>query len=225
MSALAEILKNKMERSDRPADTSHQIKKAAARSWYNKEIMKILTYIILLLSVRVWVWVGEEVKSSLLLLVPLKFYKSGGCVLTPASRPIGLTIGSDFSSASWEPVRRTIEQLARSLFSDDSLREKHRKYLDQLQWDPALSLFSTKRKHFVPAKRDAKNPGVLDAEGNLTPTPHFMFVDDDCYAEIFLLLRVEEAVASSIEAIFIVLGNSDTFLNVKTLSPGTNSSK
>lgn len=121
--------------------------------------------------------------------------------------PIGLTFGSDFSPASWEPVRRTIEQLARGLFNDDSLRKKHRKYLDQLQWDPAL--FSKKRKHFVPAKRDAKNPGVLDDDGNLTPTPHFMFVDDDCYAELLLLLRVEQAIAASIEAIFIVLGDSD----------------
>ena len=121
--------------------------------------------------------------------------------------PIGLTFGSDFSPASWEPVRRTIEQLARGLFADTSLRKKHRKYLDKLRWDRSLG--SSKRKVFVPAKRDAKNPGVLDENGVPFPTPHDMFVDDDCYAEIYLIARVEQAIAASIEAIFIVLGDSD----------------
>lgn len=121
--------------------------------------------------------------------------------------PIGLTFGSDFSPASWEPIRRTIEQLARGLFEDSSLREKHRKYLDQLRWDPALK--SSQRKTFVPAKADAKNPGVLDEHGNPVPTPHAMFVDDDCYADAYLIARIEQAVAASIEAIFIALGESD----------------
>lgn len=36
-----------------------------------------------------------------------------------------------------------------------------------------------------------------------------MFVDDDCYADVFIIERVEQAIAASIEAIFIVLGDSD----------------
>ena len=122
--------------------------------------------------------------------------------------PIGLTFGSDFSPASWEPVRRTIEQLARGLFDDNSLRSKHRQYLKKLQWDRAL--FGSKRQTtFVPAKRDEKNQGVLDADGRPVPTPHAMFVDDDCYAEVFIIARVEQAIAASIEAVLIVLGDSD----------------
>jgi hypothetical protein len=36
-----------------------------------------------------------------------------------------------------------------------------------------------------------------------------MFVDDDCYAEVYIVERVEQAITASIEAIFIVLGDSD----------------
>ena len=46
----------------------------------------------------------------------------------------GLTFGSEFSPASWEVVRRIIEQLAGTLFDDKTLVAKHRKYLDRLQW-------------------------------------------------------------------------------------------
>ena len=36
-----------------------------------------------------------------------------------------------------------------------------------------------------------------------------MFVDDDCYAEVFDTKRIEQTIAAGIEAIFIILGNSD----------------
>eukprot|EP00984_Skeletonema_dohrnii_P032689 scaffold27225_cov80-Skeletonema_dohrnii-CCMP3373.AAC.3 len=120
---------------------------------------------------------------------------------------IGCTFGSDFSPANWEGVRRTIEQLARGLFKDHSLRDKHRKYLDKLQWD--VSLDSSSRKKFVPAHADSQNQGVLDASSQPADTPHDMFVDDDIYAEVYLRWRVEQAIAASIEAMFITLGQSD----------------
>ena len=120
---------------------------------------------------------------------------------------IGCTFGSDFSPANWEGVRRTIEQLATSLFDDDTLRTKHRKYLDQLTWDASLD--SSKRKNFVPAFSDSQNNGVLDENGNPVRTPHAMFVDDDVYVEVYIRQRVEQAIAASIEAIFITLGYSD----------------
>jgi len=120
---------------------------------------------------------------------------------------IGCTFGSDFSPANWEGIRRTIEQLATSLFDDDTLREKHRQYLDKLQWD--VSLDSRKKKHFVPASSDSKNRGVLDDNGNPARTPHDMFVDDDVYIEVYIRERVERAIAASIEAMFITLGRSD----------------
>ena len=120
---------------------------------------------------------------------------------------IGLAFGSDFSPANWEGVRRVIEQLAQGLFQDSSLREKHRQYLDKLQWDPSLDSSATKR--FVPAFPDSQNQGVLDDDGVPVDTPHHVFVDDDIYADVYFRERVEQAVAASIEAMFITLGESD----------------
>jgi hypothetical protein len=120
----------------------------------------------------------------------------------------GLTFGSDFSPASWEVTRRIIEILAESLFEDETLRSKHRRYLDRMQWQ--LSLGSTKAV-LTPATLDGINRGVQDADGNDVNTHHDMFVDDDIYADVFDVTRhrMEQAAASSIEAIFITLGESD----------------
>jgi hypothetical protein len=117
-----------------------------------------------------------------------------------------LAFGSDFSPASWEVVRRIAEQLAEKLFDDDTLRTKHRKYLDKLKWHQSLG---NKKAHFSPAKEDSINKGVLDEHGHPIKTPHAFYVDDDIYAEIFNIERIERAVAASIEAIFILLGESD----------------
>ena len=90
----------------------------------------------------------------------------------------GLTFGSDFSPANWEVVRRVAEKLAEGLFSDDSLRAKHRRYLDRLQWSRKLGKTAT----FSPAKADELNRGVLQEDGTPKNTPHAFFVDDDVYA-------------------------------------------
>ena len=120
----------------------------------------------------------------------------------------GLTFGSDFSPASWEVLRRIIEILAESLFNDETLRSKHRKYLDRIQWQRSLG---STRAVFTPAKLDDINRGVHNAAGNDVNTPHDMFVNDDIYADVFDVTRhcIEQAAASSIEAIFITLGESD----------------
>ena len=68
------------------------------------------------------------------------------------------------------------------------------------------------------AKADPINQGVLDAEGLPVNTPHDLFVDDDVYAEVFLKKRIEQAIAASIEAIFILLGESDLGLRQDTVS-------
>ena len=93
-----------------------------------------------------------------------------------------LTFGSDFSPASWEVLRRIIEQLAEALFDDDTLIAKHRQILDQMHWQ--RSLCSPKAK-FIAATSCAINTGVLDAAGNPISTPHDMFVDDDVYADVY----------------------------------------
>ena len=117
----------------------------------------------------------------------------------------GLTFGSDFSPANWEVPRQIAEQLAEKLFSDTSLIPKHRKYLDKLKWDVTLGDI----QNLTPASPDTLNTGVLDKDGNPVNTPHDFFVDDGVYAEIFDKARIEQAVAASIEAIFILLGHSD----------------
>ena len=121
---------------------------------------------------------------------------------------LGLTFGSDFSPAIWEVVRQIIEMLATFLFSDMTLRSKHRKYLDKMQWQQSIG--STK-SCFTVATCDTLNQGVLDSSGNTVNTPHDMFVDDDIYADVYnnSQERLEQAAAASIEAIFITLGISD----------------
>ena len=120
----------------------------------------------------------------------------------------GLSFGSDFSPASWEPVRRVIEALAEALFSDKTLCIKHRKYLDRMKWQRSLG---SEKAKFTVATPDDMNKGVLDANGEAVNTPQDMFVDDLVYADVCGVVhqRMEQAAAASIEAIFITLGESD----------------
>ena len=118
----------------------------------------------------------------------------------------GLTFGADFSPSTWEVPRRIAEQLSEALFDDDSLVTKHRQKLDQIQWSKKLGKAS--EDDFVRAHPSSMHQGVLDDEGNPSNTPHNMFVDDDVYAEIYDVNRMERAIAAGIEAVFILLGES-----------------
>ena len=126
----------------------------------------------------------------------------------------GLPFGTDFSPQNWEPLRRILERLAEALFEDSSLRAKHRKYLDQIEYDQALG----KCAHIAQAVADRYNQGVLDAQGNPVNTPHFYYVDDGVYVELFDIDRIEQSLASSIEAIFILLGDSNLALRQDPVS-------
>ena len=117
----------------------------------------------------------------------------------------GLTFGSDFSPQSWEVCRRIAEQLATSLFDDETLVEKHRIHLDKLQWSKKLGKGSTN----VTAHATASHKGVLDQNGIPVNTPHHMFVDDDIYAEVYDVERIERSCAAGIESLMIILGESD----------------
>ena len=119
-----------------------------------------------------------------------------------------LPFGTDFSPQNWEPVRRLVEVLAQKLFGDKSLVIKHRKYLNRLQWEPSLG---NSKASFVPAKACSQRQGVLDRDGLPKPTPQRLFVDDSVYADIYEAdkTRLEQTVAAGIEAIFILLGESD----------------
>ena len=118
----------------------------------------------------------------------------------------GLPFGTDFSPQQWEPVRQILEILAERLFEDDSLVEKHKQYLDQMVFDKDLG--NTPSIPFTKAVRDSLNPGVRQ-RGKDANTPHMFYVDDDVYSEVFRTSRIRQAAAASIEAIFILLGNSD----------------
>ena len=118
----------------------------------------------------------------------------------------GLPFGTDFSPQNWEPLRQILEILAERLFDDDSLRVKHKQYINQLVYDQSLG--KPQSRPFMKAVRDALNPGVASGEA-APPTPHFYYVDDGVYVELFDRERIERAMAASIEAIFILLGDSD----------------
>lgn len=119
----------------------------------------------------------------------------------------GLPFGTDFSPANWEVVQQLIEAVAERIFPDDTLRIKHAKYLKQLNFDRCLG--KPARYPFTRAVPDGFNHGVRDDAGNDADTPHHTYVDDDIYAEIWDRVRIEQAVAASIEAIFLLLGYSE----------------
>ena len=53
--------------------------------------------------------------------------------------------------------------------------------------------------------------GVLGKDGVPVNTPHHFFVDDDVYGEVFDVNRNEQTIAAGIEALFLLLGESDLF--------------
>ena len=119
----------------------------------------------------------------------------------------GLSFGSDFSPQNWEICRRIIEQLAEKLFDDETLVKKHAHYLDKLQWGKRLG----KKSELSQAKACTLHKGVLDTQGKPANTPHFYFVDDGLIGEVYSAdrNRILRAIAASIEAIFLILGESD----------------
>lgn len=116
----------------------------------------------------------------------------------------GLCFGADFSPQTWEVPRRIAEQLATNLFPKKGLIEKHRQYLDRLKWSKKLG----KGSNFVRAHATERYQGVLDDDGKPVNTPHAFFVDDDVYADVYDTERVEQTIACSIEALFMILGES-----------------
>ena len=120
---------------------------------------------------------------------------------------VGLAFGADFSPANWEAVRRTQSALAERLFFDTSLVTKHRTILDKIKW--CRSIDCRRRPRFTRAIPDALNKGILDDQGNPAPTPHGVYVDDDIYLDVADRRRFEQAIAASIEAIFMLLGEPD----------------
>jgi hypothetical protein len=120
----------------------------------------------------------------------------------------GQPFGTDFSPANWEVVRQVLEHLATRLYQDSTLRSKHKALLCQLRWDRSLT-GSSSRYRFTRAEWDTLNAAVVDAGGHPLPTPHFVYVDDDIYVDLFSVEDFEQCIAASIEAIYVLLGPSD----------------
>lgn len=116
---------------------------------------------------------------------------------------VGQTFGSVFSPANQEPVRRAREKLARALFNDDSLTEKHKDLLDEIE----MAAVAPKGTAFVKARKCSTNKGVLTEAGTPVNTPINTFVDDALMAEI--RSRIRQAMAASIESLFMILGEPD----------------
>jgi hypothetical protein len=119
----------------------------------------------------------------------------------------GQPFGADFCPSNWEIVRQVLEQLATSLFDDDTLRQRHRQYLDRLRWDRSLGKADV--SSFTTAMRDPNLPAPRTSLEALAPTPHFVYMDDGIYIDFFDVIRIERAAAASIEAIFTLLRPSD----------------
>jgi hypothetical protein len=120
----------------------------------------------------------------------------------------GQPFGTDFSPANWEVVCQVLEHLATCLYQESSLHSKHKALLSKLRWDRSLTGRSL-RYIFTRAKWDTLNAVVVDAGGHPLPTPHFVYVDDDIYVDLFSVEDFEQCFAASIEAMYILLGPSD----------------
>eukprot|EP00957_Ditylum_brightwellii_P170368 12967617-Ditylum_brightwellii.AAC.1 len=82
--------------------------------------------------------------------------------------PCGNIFGSSTSPASWEPNRRAREAIAKRLFTDQSLIEKHKDHTNTVQFGP----LPTEDTVFAQAVAGSQHKGVMDSNGNPVPTPH-----------------------------------------------------
>ena len=101
------------------------------------------------------------------------------------------------------------------LHAPSSLRTNHRKYLDRIKFAPDLR--KTLQK-VTRVKACSQRRGVRKVVGRLQSTPHRPFVDNDIYADIWDVVRMEQAIAASIKAIFILLGVSGKTRQIRVCS-------
>ena len=114
-----------------------------------------------------------------------------------------MVFGSNTSATSWEPFRRSIEALSRQYVNRLDLVDKHRKYLDMVQWAPSVSTGMP-----VQAFPCQLNTGVLDSSGVPLPRPVRIYVDDALIAAVGRT-AMEMALAATVEAIFNVMGDDN----------------
>ena len=116
-----------------------------------------------------------------------------------------MVFGSNTSSPCWEPFRRAIETMSVVFFEREDLVEKHAEYLDMIGWRNELPAPS----ELVQATKCEMNPGVLDENGRPSAPQANIYVDDALLACVGQL-RMKKALAATIEAIFVVMGQPKT---------------
>eukprot|EP00957_Ditylum_brightwellii_P182819 13925525-Ditylum_brightwellii.AAC.2 len=113
--------------------------------------------------------------------------------------PCGNTFGSNTSPPNWKLIRRSREAIAKWLFTDEFLIEKHKDYTNAVQFEP-LPVEDTV---FTQAVADSQHKGVMDSNKSPVPTPHNMYVDDSLIIDIGP--RMTQAMSASIVVFFILI--------------------
>eukprot|EP00957_Ditylum_brightwellii_P010895 825580-Ditylum_brightwellii.AAC.1 len=90
------------------------------------------------------------------------------CKLHPDISKLFSFIIDNISPANWDPIRRAREAIAKCLFTDESLIEKHKDYTNAVQFGP----LPTEDTVFAQAVADSQNKGAIDSNGNPVPTAH-----------------------------------------------------
>ena len=110
--------------------------------------------------------------------------------------PLGNTFGSIVSPSNFEPIARARTHLAGYLSDKQDLTGKYKHIIDNV----SFSEEPDDSTEFVQATPDKLNPGVK----NLDQTEYNMFVDDSLFVQTRSGMR--QAMAASIEALYIILG-------------------
>jgi len=128
--------------------------------------------------------------------------------------PVGQNFGGNTSAQNWEGIAKAREILAQYLSNTkfQSLIEKHHNILSLIKY----SKKSNSKTKFIPAAADTLHKGVFNQQGEPRNTPHNTFVDDNTIAET--RRRMPQAMAASVESLFILLGFPDPAIRRSPLS-------
>ena len=115
--------------------------------------------------------------------------------------PTGQVFGSNTSPQNFESAANARELVAEFLSNaqHENLIEKHKNIIQKVTFDN-----TKKNTTLEKAVADKLNPGVFKDDGSPVNTPHFTFVDDNHMVDVHD--RIKQAMAASIEAIFLVFG-------------------
>jgi hypothetical protein len=128
----------------------------------------------------------------------------GYCVSEILALSSGQTFGDCTSPPNWEPFAQARTALAEHYAATNTSVPAFAEYIDKVNFQPEPDSDVV----FVPAVKDKYNQGAFDDQGNRRPTPFFMHVDDNLYAEVGTA-RMIMAMRYSIHALHQVLGGDD----------------